>query len=82
MRHTAENLANWALGQIEQIVGSDWRRVISYISDTCSTMRSVWRILEMDPRMSHVLFVPCDSHGLQLLIKDFLNIEPSKSVLA
>lgn len=82
MRHTAENLANWALSEIGQVVGSDWRRVTSYISDTCATMRNVWRILELDPRMAPVLFVPCDSHGLQLLIKDILSVEPHKSVLA
>lgn len=31
MLHTAETLANWALVQMEQIVGSDWRLAISYI---------------------------------------------------
>ena len=35
-------------------------------------MRSTWTGLESVDQLSHVLFVPCDSHGLQLLIKDLL----------
>jgi len=35
-------------------------------------MRSTWTGLENTDQLSHALFVPCDSHGLQLLIKDLL----------
>jgi hypothetical protein len=36
-------------------------------------MRNTWTRLEKQDLLSHVLFIPCDSHGLQLLIKDLLN---------
>ena len=39
-------------------------------------MLLLWRILAANQRLqlSKALFVPCDSHGLQLLIKDVLGI--------
>ena len=45
-------------------------RVSSLTTDTCSTMRSIRQALENSTELSHALFVPCNSHGLQLLIKD------------
>jgi hAT family protein len=44
----------------------------SVATDTCSTMRSFWTKLGVKPRYKLTFFVPCDSHGLQLLIKDIL----------
>lgn len=44
-------------------------------TDTCSLERKVWVILAADPRSQHVFFVPCDSHGLQLLNKDIPDIK-------
>jgi hypothetical protein len=51
----------------------DLSRVSSLTTDTCTTMRSTWLGLEAVDKLSHVLFIPCDSHGLQLLIKDLLD---------
>ena len=39
-------------------------------TDTCATMRLFWELAEKTKELAHVIFVPCDSHGLQLLIKD------------
>jgi hypothetical protein len=35
-------------------------------------LRKSWKILKEDPELSHVHSVPCDSHGLQLAMKDIL----------
>jgi hypothetical protein len=39
-------------------------------------MRKTWTGLEKHPLLSHAFFIPCDSHGLQLLIKDILESKP------
>jgi Protein of unknown function (DUF 659)/hAT family C-terminal dimerisation region len=44
----------------------------SVATDTCTTMRSLWVKLGKKERFKHTFFVPCDSHGLQLLIKDII----------
>jgi hypothetical protein len=48
----------------------------SLSTDTCATMRKTWSSLEKHLSLSHLFFVPCDSHGLQLLIKDILESKP------
>lgn len=35
-------------------------------------MRNLWALIKADPQTKHIFTVPCDSHGLQLLIKDIL----------
>ncbi len=42
--------------------------------DTCPTQRKAARILASQQEYQKVFFVPCDSHGLQLLIKDILEL--------
>lgn len=44
----------------------------SLATDTCRTMRSLWAKLKHKPQFNSTFFVPCDSHGIQLLIKDIL----------
>ena len=53
-------------------VDLDFKRVNSLATDTCSTMRSLWELIHKDEDLQHVFTVPCDSHGLRLLIKDIL----------
>jgi hypothetical protein len=60
---------NWFL---RKTAPYDLSRVSSLTTDTCTTMRSTWTGLESVNQLSHVLFILCDSHGLQLLIKDLL----------
>lgn len=58
---------------MENVVGPDgFDRINSVGTDTCNTMRDSWNRMERDPRTKHVFFVPCDSHGLQLLMKDII----------
>lgn len=52
----------------------------SLATDMCNTMRALWRILSEDERLRHIFFIPCNSHGLQLLLKDILTIEPYQSL--
>jgi len=77
---TARNYTDWILRQLTVITGGDYNRINSIATDTCSTMFVVWRLLEeeLERRFPDIrlLFVPCDSHGLQLLIKDVIEKIP------
>ncbi|RDL31992.1 uncharacterized protein BP5553_09394 [Venustampulla echinocandica] len=46
----------------------------SFATDTCDTQRSLWACIHSTPGLEHVHSVPCDSHGLQLIIKDLLDL--------
>ena len=59
---------NITYGQLEQIV--------SLSTDTCETMQCLWSKANKDTRTKHWITAPCDSHGIQLLIKDILMIKP------
>lgn len=76
MAFTADNIANWIMQKLDDLLRGDWNRINSFATDTCSTMLAVWKILSRDERLlnARCLFVPCDSHGLQLLIGDILTI--------
>lgn len=67
-RMTAANLSQWAMDNIAVVIHGNWKWVNSFITDTCSTMRAVWDILSKKECIKHVSFIPCDSHGLQLVI--------------
>ena len=47
-------------------------RWTAFLLDTCNTQRRVWKDLIKQLEASHVLSVPCDSHGIQLIFKDLL----------
>ena len=44
-------------------------------------MRAVWDLFNADPLSQHIFTIPCDSHGLQLLITDIVETEPYEEVL-
>jgi hypothetical protein len=73
---TAEFLTNWLVERVDALMGGDWSRINSISTDTCNTMRAVWQNLRCLPSRKHIFCIPCDSHGLQLLIKDILSISP------
>lgn len=75
MKLDAEATATWMLKKIDQLTRSNFKKVNSVATDTCSLERAVWDILGSDTRLQHAFFIPCDSHGLQLLIKDLLGLE-------
>jgi hypothetical protein len=62
---------DWFFGKMKHYC-LDLKRMSSLSTDTCATMQKTWTGLEKHPLLKHLFFVPCDSHGLQLLIKDIL----------
>jgi hypothetical protein len=67
---TASFFTNWFTKQASQY---DLTRISSLTTDTCAIMRNTWTGLEYLDLLSYTLFILCDSHGLQLLIKDLLD---------
>ncbi len=65
---TVKNVLKYA----KEITKDSLDRWTAFSSDTCNTQRSVWKILNQEPGCEHVLSVPCDSHGIQLIFKDLL----------
>lgn len=53
--------------------GELWK-MNSLATDTCSSMRSLWQKIQAHPELKHVFVVPCDSHGIQLLMKDIFQV--------
>jgi hypothetical protein len=41
-------------------------------------MKSVWEKLEDTPELRHCFMIPCDSHRLQLIMKDVVDSKGSK----
>lgn len=80
MKHDAQATAAWMLEKIDQLTRSDFKKVNSVATDTCSLEHAVRDTLSLDPRLQHAFFIPCDSHGLQFLIKDLLGLEPLSAV--
>jgi hypothetical protein len=57
-----------------EITGGDLARINGFNTDSCNTMKAVCRLTRLAPELQHCFWVYCDSHGLQLLIKDIFNI--------
>lgn len=78
----AEKIASTLLGKLEQLMPSefDWSCINSFATDTCSTMKKVWSILKQDSRVGHAFTIHCDSHGIQLVLKDILDLKSIKEV--
>jgi hypothetical protein len=70
---SAEYIAEWLVKQLEILEKDIGQKLPTINSLTCSTMRSLWELLRTYDRFKYALFVPCDSHGLQLLIKDIIS---------
>src|SRR6266496_4874924 len=66
--------AEWLKFHLQLLSNSDLNRINSISTDTCPTMFAMHDILRESPELRHVFFIPCDSHGLQLLCKDLLTI--------
>ena len=50
----------------------DLKSIAWIATDTCAAALKCQKLIASDPRFSHVLLIPCDSHRLQLLLKDVL----------
>lgn len=75
-RMTAIAAAEWLYGHLLQISNHRLDRINSIATDTCSVMRRMWTELEKFEGLKHCFFIPCDSHGIQLLVKDIFTVIP------
>ena len=67
---SAEFCAEKIEQRLQHITKQRMRRVNSISTDTCDTMLKTARLLRALPSLKHTFMVPCDPHGLQLLIQD------------
>lgn len=80
-RLTAENSATMLHQLMGEISNGKYSRINSLSTDTCDTMLKTHWNLQQYPELKHVFFIPCDSHGLQLLVKDVLSLRAFKTIL-
>ncbi|EED14263.1 conserved hypothetical protein [Talaromyces stipitatus ATCC 10500] len=82
----APMIADWIFQQLQafltELFGEriDWKVINSLSTDTCPLMRAVSKLLLQKPQLKHTFMIPCDSHGLQLIFKDLLDMKASKTV--
>lgn len=74
-QHTAEGYIKLIWPEIERVCEGDWSRINSICTDTDGTMRACHTALAKTHELKHCFFSLCDSHGLQLLVKDVLSLE-------
>jgi hypothetical protein len=79
-RMTSINIADWVKHHLTKLCNGQFNRVNSITTDTCNAMLRAWEILEQFVEFRHCFFIPCDSHGLQLVIKDMLEIPELKEL--
>ena len=82
VRHTAEETASLVHTEISTLIQTadervNWNKVNAFVSDTCNTAVATARSLTSKPELRHAFTVFCDSHGLQLLVKDLFSSEGS-----
>src|SRR5947207_6493515 len=73
-RMDAIGAARWLKDHLHTLTNGNLKRLNSCTTDTCSTMYSMWECLQTIPKLKHCLFIPCDSHSIQLLVKDLLSL--------
>jgi hypothetical protein len=71
-RSTAQMTKAWLWEKLVELTDNNLLRINSIATDTCATMLAVWDLMAQEKCFQHTLFVPCDAHGLQLIIKDLL----------
>jgi len=78
----ARGCALWLSQHLFSITNSDISQINSIATDTCPTMRKMEKELQISDQFKHIFFIPCDSHSIQLLIKDILSIPRLKAILS
>ena len=73
VRESAEMISNWLIDQLQIATNDRFYLINSLSTDTCNVNRAVYNLLDKSKQLSHALFIPCDAHGLQLLILDIIN---------
>ena len=66
--------ADWLHKKFSTVASGDFSRINSIATDTCATQKKAARILASRQEYQKIFFVPCDSHGLQLLIKNIVEL--------
>lgn len=69
---TAEATCTLVLNLLMELFKGNLSLLNAFSTDTCNQMRATWKGLSLISEFQHCFFIPCDSHGLQLLIKDLL----------
>ena len=72
MQSSSVNIAEWLEGHLHTLTYRNLERINSCATDTCPTMLSMWEYLRSKPNLQHLFLIPCDSHGIQLLIQDLI----------
>jgi hypothetical protein len=72
----AENVVEDIVEVAKEISKGLLRKFVSLAMDTCPRNIKAFEILSDRPETQHMFMVPCESHGLQLLIKDLLEKPP------
>ena len=72
--YATDDIIKWIKQQSLNITNGELKLVISLSSDTCEVMMSAGKKIKEVPGFEHMEWVPCDSHGLQLLIKDICEL--------
>lgn len=80
IKHSAPKLIKWAHTKAIFWSKGQTRRHNSWATDTASVMQAFWREMGRLPEWKYTLFVPCDSHGLQLLMKHISELSWFKDV--
>ena len=81
IKHDARTIAEWINERALYWAGGVPERINSLSTDTENKMRSVWTNLKGKPAWDRAFFVPCDSHGIQLLLKHICELDWFRGVL-
>lgn len=76
----ADNVVNWLKDHLIILSEGDYKKINSIANDTCPLMLSVADIIHEIPELKHVFSIPCDSHGIQLLIKNLTAVPCFKGI--
>jgi len=78
---TAIAAAQWLRNHLITLSNGDLSRINSIVTDTCALMFAMWMEMQRFIEFNHCFFIPCDSHGIQLLVKDILELPIFKETL-
>jgi hypothetical protein len=79
LQSNAINVADWLEQHLLKLTNGNLQRISSLATDTCATMIAMWREIRTKPSLRHILVIPCDSHGIQLLTQDLIKSIPAFS---
>ena len=81
IRMSAEAHLSLLKPHLASLTDNNFLKINSFSTDTCATMRSLRQLVLQDPNLQHCFWTFCDSHSLQLLIKDILDLPFYKTIL-